>query len=62
MGTRQGIAICKDCEETKKGIDAGEFPITLEWMNKEELIKHIQQTHCPQCSGDNWELTDASEI
>ena len=64
MGTRTIIAICKDCEDTERGFPSeyGEFSIVMEWFSKEELIKHIKETHCPTCNSNNWFLTDASEI
>jgi len=66
MGTRQGMAICKDCRKNKKAIsdsyDDGEFWIVLEWMDKEKLIDHIKETECPICGGNNWYLTDSSQI
>ena len=66
MGTRVQLAVCSVCE--KAGIqqgkynDPGEFWIKLEWMTKEQLLKHLQDTHCPICAGDDWTLTDCSEI
>ena len=59
MGTRKIIACCKDCEKADR---CGEFPIVFEWLDKKELIKHIEDTHCPDCGSDDWHLTDESEI
>ena len=59
MGTRVQMAICKDCQKEKYD---NEFWIVLEWMDKEELIRHIQGTVCPNCGGSNWSLTDYSMI
>ena len=64
MGTRVVMAICNDCADAKRGIPTewGEFWFVMEWMSKETLLAHIKNTHCPVCNGDNWDLSDASEI
>lgn len=61
MGTRQQMAICSDCE--KKNINfGGEFYITLEWMDKADLIEYLKKVKCAWCDSDDWTLTDYSEI
>ena len=60
------IAKCKDCAEKSKdkafnwGEDA-EFCVVIEWLNKKKAIEKIKETKCPQCGGNNWYFTDATE-
>lgn len=71
IGRRVQAARCHDCpepsdEEGEYGdigeLDSNQFWIKMEWMDKQELIEHIEDTVCPDCGSDNWELTDRSTI
>lgn len=54
------IAVCRDCENNPNVQDP-EFCIVLEYLNKEEIIKKIKETKCPECGSENWVLTDVTE-
>lgn len=62
MGTRQHQCVCLDCLDEVAGYESATFMITMEHMNKDELLEHIEKTTCPDCGTDNWQLTDHSVI
>lgn len=71
MGTRQHKLRCLDCYEKYKEsseynsfevFEESSFWIDMEHMGKDELLNHIEDTSCPECGSDNWQLTDESEI
>lgn len=60
------MAECADCDKDEVGdlgeADSDQFWIKMEHMPKNELIKHIADTECPNCGSDHWKLTDVSKF
>ncbi len=50
MGTSINGTRCDNCGE--------EFSVVLEWLYKEDAVKEIEKTMCPNCESDNWYFTD----
>lgn len=54
MGKRASLFKCHDCGE--------QWWEWFEWLSREELIEFAEETDCPGCEGQDWELTDASQF
>lgn len=70
MGQLNNTVKCKTCEENHAKSskdpnnpffdDDADFSITLEWLNKTEAIKRIEETKCPKCNSGDWYFTDTA--
>jgi len=54
MGKRATLFKCHDC--------SNRFWEWFEHLRREELIEWCEETTCPECDSDNWEMTDTSEF
>lgn len=67
------IARCQTCEHRCVDVskdknnplpecsEKAEFPISLEWLNRDEILAKLQQKGCDWCGSKNWYLTDKFE-
>lgn len=67
MGRRLHGFNCHDCkDEHGWGHPQDDGPPAwvekMEWMDKDELLEHIESIECPYCGSDDWEITDYSAI
>jgi len=53
MSTSALVAVCEVCQE--------EFAIVLEYLSRDEAMKTIQNTYCPECDSFQWHFTDEVE-